>query len=149
MNIDPYIIIWLAALVVFVIVEAMTTALTTIWFAGGCLVALILAVMHAPIWAQIVAFLIISLVLLAFTRPIANKYFNKSTVKTNAESLVGLEGVVKEQIDNLAATGLVTVKGQDWTARTAENEERIEKDTVVVIEKIEGVKLIVKRKSEA
>ena len=143
---DPYIIIWLVALVVFTLVEIVTTALTTIWFAGGCLVALILAWVHAPIWAQVVAFLVVSLLLLAITRPLANKYFNKSTVKTNAESLVGLEGVVMEPIDNLAATGLVNVKGQDWTARTAENGERIEKDAVVIIEKIEGVKVIVRKK---
>ena len=136
--------IWLAAIVVFVGIELVTTALTTVWFAGGALVGLLLAALHFPLWVQVVGFLLVSIILLVLTRPLADKYFNAKTVKTNAESLVGKEGVVEEDINNLAATGVVLVNGQEWTARCDSNEQTIAKGSVVLIERIEGVKLIVK-----
>ena len=81
-------------------------------------------------------------------RPFAARYLNRNLTKTNADALIGHEGIVREKIDNLAGTGLVDVSGQNWTARTAENDTQIETGTVVVIREIRGVKLIVERKEQ-
>ncbi len=136
-------IVWLAALVVFVVVEILTMGLTTIWFAGGALVAFIVCVAGGGLAAQIILFFAVSCVLLFFTRPIAKKRFNHDRIRTNAESLIGKQAVVLEPIDNLNATGLVQIQGQEWTARSVDGAVQIEKDTVVVVTAIEGVKLIV------
>ena len=138
-NMDA--ILWLAAVVVLLVIEIATLGLTTIWFAGGALIAGIAAVAGAGRVVQFVLFLIVSLILLIFTRPIAMRYLNTNRTRTNAESLIG-----KEAIENLKNQGQVIVGGIEWTARTDDNEKMIEKDTVVEIERIEGVKLIVKKK---
>ncbi len=139
-------IIWLVLLIVFTGVEAVTLGLTSIWFAGGALVALIAAALKAPIWLQVILFLITALVLLIFTRPIAVKYFNKERVKTNVESIVGKQAIVTSEINNLQATGKVTVAGQEWSARSCEEDIKIPEGTVVVVEAINGVKLMVRAK---
>ena len=134
---------WLAAIVLFVIIEINTMALTTIWFAGGALIAFVAALLSAPLWLEVILFVIASAALLFFTRPLAMKLINKETVKTNYESMTGRVGVVTEQVVNLNATGCVRVSGQDWTARSAAAEEVIPTDTEVVVLGIEGVKLMV------
>ena len=139
-------ILWLAAVVVLLVIEIATLGLTTIWFAGGALIAGIAAVTGAGSIVQFVIFLIVSLILLIFTRPVAVKYLNVNRTRTNAESLIGKEAVVTQTVENLKNQGQVIVGGIKWTARTGDNETVIEKDTVVEIERIEGVKLIVKKK---
>ena len=139
-------LMWLIVLAVFLVIEAITVGLTTIWFAGGALVAAIASGAGAGILVQWILFLVISLVLLIFTRPIAMRYLNTNRTRTNAESLIGKEAVVTQTIENLKNQGQVIVGGIEWTARTDDNEKMIEKDTVVEIERIEGVKLIVKKK---
>ena len=140
-------ILWLGLMIVLLAVEVATLGLTTLWFAGGSLIAFFAALLHAPVFLQVLLFLIVSIALLYFTRPIAVRYLNKSRVKTNVETMVGKEAVVTQDINNLHAEGQVVVGGMEWTARTSTNEETIEKDTIVVIEKVDGVKLIVKRKT--
>lgn len=142
-----YAIIWLAALVILLIAEALTLGLTTIWFAGGAAAALAAALLGTNVWIQIVLFLSVSLVLLIFTRPVAVRYMNKSALKTNVDSLTGEQGVVDEAIDNLKGTGKVRLNDVFWTARS-ENGEVIEKGAVVEILRVDGVKLIVKMKEE-
>lgn len=142
-----YAIIWLAALVILLIAEALTLGLTTIWFAGGAAAALAAALLGTNVWIQIGLFLSVSLVLLIFTRPVAVRYMNKSALKTNVDSLTGEQGVVDEAIDNLKGTGKVRLNDVFWTARS-ENGEVIEKGVVVEILRVDGVKLIVKMKEE-
>lgn len=142
-----YAVIWLAALVILLLAEALTLGLTTIWFAGGALIALITALVGANIWVQLGIFLAVSLLLLIFTRPAALRYMNKSTLKTNVDSLTGEVGVVSERIDNLEATGKVKLNDVFWTARS-EDGTVIEEGAVVEISRVEGVKLIVKMKEE-
>lgn len=137
------VIIWLVVLIAAIVIEVATLGLTTIWFAGGALVALLTAVVNAPIWLQILLFLIISLVLLFFTRPVAMKYFNKNRERTNAESLVGKQAVVTSEINNLQGIGTVTVNGQEWSARSLDDTS-IAAQKVVEIVSINGVRLIVK-----
>lgn len=138
-------LIWLAIIVVMAIIEIITLGLTTIWFAGGALVAFIASLFGVSLPIQIVLFVIVSLVLLAFTRPFAVKFVNKNRTRTNAESLIGKSAIVLEDINNLKAEGAVSVNGQEWTAR-AVDDTVITKDTVVEIVEIKGVKLMVKAK---
>ena len=119
---------------ILVVIEIATLGLTTIWFAGGSIVAFILAIVGFSLPVQIVAFLVSSILLLVLTRPIAIKYFNQERKLTNAESLIGQKAVVIE------------TNGQQWSAKTDEPHEVIEKDAVVSIEGIQGVKLIVRLK---
>lgn len=140
--------IWLIVFVACIVIEIITMGLTTIWFAGGALIAAIGAALGAPIWLQIVLFVLVSLVLLYFTRPIAVKYFNKDRVKTNAESLVGKQAIVISEIDNLQGIGQVTVSGQEWTARTVDEGITLPVGSVVIIRAISGVKLMVEEKPQ-
>jgi len=137
-------IIWLVILIIAVVVEVLTMGLTTIWFAGGALVAIVATLLHAPIAVQVVLFFIISLLLLFFTRPVAVKYFNKDRVKTNVESLVGKQAIVISEINNIQGIGQVTVGGQQWSARSMNDNIVIPVGAVVDVLSINGVKLIVK-----
>ena len=137
---------WLIAIALLLLVEFATSALTTIWFAGGALIALLCAVAGGPVWLQVLLFIAGSAVLLVLTRPIAVKMLRKGTVATNADSLIGQEAVVTEKIDNLRSTGTVQINGQEWTARSVNPEHVIEKDEIVMVRAIEGVKLIVGRR---
>ena len=137
-------IFWLVILIACIVIEAMTMSLTTVWFAGGALVALFVAVLNGPIALQIVLFVLVSLLLLFFTRPIAVKYFNKDRVKTNVESLVGKSAIVTADIDNIQGVGQAVVNGQEWSARSCDDDMRISVGTVVEIVAINGVKLLVK-----
>jgi len=138
--------IWLIVFVACIVIEIISMGLTTIWFAGGALVAAIGAAFSVPLWVQIILFIIVSFVLLYFTRPIAVKYFNKDRVKTNAESLVGKQAIVISEIDNLQGIGQVTVEGKEWTARTTEDNVTLPVGSVVIIKAISGVKLMVEEK---
>ena len=144
MEFDMQAVAWLVLLVVMLAAEAVTLGLTTIWFAAGALAALA----GANLMIQILAFFVVSAILLFAMRPVASKWLNKDRVRTNAESLVGKTAVVTEPINNLAGTGQVQVQGQYWTARAVSDQVQITKDARVVIEKISGVKLIVKEEKE-
>ena len=137
-------IYWIVIFIVLLIIEIVTLGLTTIWFAAGALVAFFAGILGFGIVTQIVLFLVVSVVLLVMTRPIAVKYFNNKRQKTNVESMIGRQGVVLEEIDTIKSQGLVEVDGESWSARTDEPEGVIPKDTIVSVEGIQGVKLIVK-----
>ena len=136
---------WLAAIVLFVVVEINTMALTTIWFAGGSVVAFIAALLGASVKIQLVIFLIVSGILLLFTRPFATQYINKGTIKTNAASLVGKKARVTAEINNQLSQGAAVVGGQEWTARAEKEAEIIPVGEMVLIKEIRGVKLIVEK----
>lgn len=139
---------WLIALIIFLVIEAATLGLATIWFAGGALVALIAAMCGAGLGIQVASFLVVSLVLLIFTRPFAVRFLSKDTLKTNVDRVIGMEGVVTEEISNLAGTGKVSLGGNIWTARTENEGGTIPVDAVVAVLRVEGVKLIVKVKEK-
>ena len=141
-------IYWLAIFVILLIIEIVTMGLTTFWFAGGALAAMAAGLIGFGTGIQILVFLVVSVLLLVLTRPIAVKYFNQERQKTNAESLIGQQALVLEDIDTLQAAGLVEVRGQEWSAKTDEPNGKIAKNKVVVIEGIQGVKLIVREKEE-
>lgn len=140
---EPF--VWLALLAVLLVMEAITAGLTTIWFAGGALVAAVASYLGVGIAAQWILFLCVSLVLLIFTRPIAVKIMNKGVTKTNVNSLIGQKAVVIHEVNNLAQSGQVKLNDVEWMARTSSDEEIIPENTVVVIKEIHGVKLIVEK----
>ena len=137
------IIFWLIVLIVAIIVEVCTLGLTSIWFAGGALVAILASLLYAPVFLQVILFFVVSFLLLFFTRPVAVRYFNKDRVRTNVESMVGRQAVVTSEIDNIQGTGQVTVGGQEWSARSSVDELRIPVGNVVNIVAVSGIKLIV------
>lgn len=130
------VIYWLAIFIVLLIIEIATMGLTTIWFAGFGL------------GVQVGTFIVVSLLLLLLTRPLAVKYFNQERQKTNAESLIGQQALVTEDIDTIKAKGQVEIRGQIWSAKTDEPDGTIPKNTVVVVNGIQGVKLIVHAREE-
>ena len=134
--------IWLAALVLFAILEASTSALVSVWFIGGSLVAMVAALLGAPVWLQFVLFFAVSAALLLLLRPIARKYMKNRTVPTNVSTNLGKTAVVTAAIDNLHGVGAVKIGGVEWSARSADDTP-IEKDAVVRVTKIEGVKVFV------
>ena len=135
--------VWLAFVILFVIAECMTVGLVSIWFAGGSLIAMFLAMAGAGIGFQMLAFVVISAGLLLSTRPLAKKYINNKKEKTNYKSVIGEVAKVTEIIDNYNQTGAAFTDGKEWTARSTKDAVVIEKDTLVKVIAIEGVKLMV------
>ena len=139
---------WAALTVILIIVEALTVQLVTIWFAVGSLAAVIANLAGAnTIWQSII-FVAVSLIVLVLTRPYVKKAIEKKAVPTNSDRFIGKEAIVSEKIDNRAGQGQVKIGGIPWTARS-EDDSIIEPDEIVIVKKIEGVKVIVEKvKSE-
>lgn len=141
-------ITWLVLFVLFIVIECLTQGLTTIWFAGGSVLGLFVASVDGSLITQLVAFTVVSLVLLIFTRPALLKLMNGRVVKTNIDTIAGETAVVKDVINNLEGTGTVYLNGMDWSARSINN-DIIEIGVKVTVVKIEGVKLIVEKQKNA
>lgn len=139
---------WLIAFVCLVVIEMITLGLTTIWFAAGSLVSFFAALLGADFYVQMILFVVVSLLLLFFTRPIAKKFFNSKVVRTNTDSLIGMKAKVTVEINNNNNQGYAIVRGQEWTARTEDDNEVIATGEMVTIKAISGVKLIVTGKME-
>ena len=136
-----YAVYWLIASAVFLLVEIMTLGLTSIWFAGGAVVAAITALFGVPFWVQMLIFIVVTCLLFALTRPVAKRYLNSKVQKTNTDALIGQTALVNRMERN----GLVQLNGQDWTARSFEAGEIIPEGSEVIVKEIRGVKLIVER----
>lgn len=140
--------VWLAVMSVLIIIEIITVGLTTIWFAGGALVAMLIATLGGGTILQVVVFLVVSLVLLIFTRPFALKYINSTRIKTNYEGIIGKVVRITEDVDNINGTGCATVNGQEWTVRSVNDNNKIEAGKLAKVVNIKGVKLIVDKYEE-
>lgn len=138
------VVVWLVILILAIGIEVGTMGLSSIWFAGGALMAVLAAMLSLPVWLQILLFLVVSILLLVFTRPIAVKYFNKDRIRTNVESMIGRQAIVVSEVDNLQGIGQVTVGGQEWSARSEDEGKHLAVGTVVEIVAVSGVKLIVR-----
>ena len=136
-------ITWLAIMTVFLIVEAACPFhLVSIWFAAGALVAMIISMLGGELWLQIIAFCIVSGALLAGLWPFIRKFLNPHLTKTNVDSVIGTEGIVTADIDNLNAVGQVKLGGMEWTARSTSGAD-IPTGTRIRVDRIEGVKAFV------
>lgn len=142
------VLIWCGLMILFLVVEIATVGLTSIWLAGGALAALIVAVSGPGIIWQLTTFVVVSFILLVFTRSFAKKYINSHHEKTNYEELIG--GVVKvtETVDNIAQTGAVFAQGKEWTARAEDDRQRLEAGSLAEVVAVSGVKLILKHYEE-
>lgn len=136
-------LLWIIAIIVFIVAELSTMGLTTVWFVGGALVSAILSAMKAPLLVQIIVFIVVSAALMAFIRPIAVKYFNPKRTRTNVDALIGKLCTITERIDNTKECGRVKVDGMEWSARSYIYLKPLEKDTQAIIRAVEGNKLIV------
>ena len=140
---DWTLILWFALFLVFLIVEASCPIhLVSIWFAAGALVALIAGFLGAPLWLEIVLFLVVSSVMVALFWPFIKKFLNPTLEKTNVEAIIGTQGYVTADIDNVAAQGQVKLGAMEWTARSTSGKP-IPKGTLVKVDRIEGVKAFV------
>lgn len=137
--------VWMALIVIFGILEAATAQLVSIWFVIGAVAALGSYFFKASILTQFIVFVLVSVIVLLITRPIVKKFTQTKVQPTNADSYVGLDAVVTENISNIYSKGAVKVKGVEWTARS-ENGDEIAEGEIVTVKSIEGVKLIVERK---
>lgn len=138
--------IWLVLMIIFIIAEIITVGLTSIWFAGGAFAALLTALFGIIPVVQILLFFAVSFLLLFFTRPFVLKYVKPHNVKTNYEDIIGKDVLVSERIDNREGVGTAIFNGQEWTARSTEDDTVIEAGTTVRVAEIKGVKLYVRRR---
>ncbi len=138
-----YGILWIVAIIVFIVIECFSYQLMSVWMAAGALVALICHIAGADFFTQFMVFLIISIVLIILTRPFVKNFLNSKNVKTNVDDIVGKEAIVTDEISNLENKGTVKIGGMEWSAK-AEDNKKIEVGVVVKVLKIEGVKVIVK-----
>ena len=132
--------LWSVLAVGFLVLEGCTVAMVSLWLAIGAAAALVLSLLGAALWLQLLAFLAVSGVLLALLRPMMRKYV-KST-KTNVDSVPGTEGLVTEDIDNVAYQGQVKLGAMTWTARSTSGAS-IRAGTRVRVDRVEGVKVFV------
>ena len=135
-------IIWLVLLILFLVAEAATVTMVSLWFAAGSLAALIVAVTGGPLGLQLFVALAVSALLLACLRPVVRKHFTPGLTKTNVDAVIGSCGYVTADIDNVSATGTVKLGAMEWTARSTTGTP-IPKGTLVKVDRIEGVKAFV------
>lgn len=135
-------ILWLGLLIACLLIEMQTVAIVSLWFSVGALAALIANVFHAPLGLQIGLFAGISVLMLLLLRPVLRKFVDPKIVKTNVDALIGQKCYVTAEIDNLNAAGQIKLNGMEWTARSTSG-EKIPAGTLVMVDKIEGVKAFV------
>lgn len=135
-------VIWLVLLVMFIMAEASTVAVVSMWFALGSLVAMVASLLGAQLWLQVVLFLVVSCGLLCALRPLVKKFFTPKLSRTNVDSVIGTKGIVTTQIDNTMSCGQVKLGAMEWTARSTSGSP-IKAGTQVVVDRVEGVKLFV------
>lgn len=136
-------IFWLVIVAVMLIIEIITMGLTTIWFSLGAAVAAIAAYAGAPLWLQIVLFSVVSVVVMLLARPFAMKVMDRNRTKTNIDDMIGNTATVIEPIDNKKEQGKVRYRGVEWMARSVD-ENQISEEETVTIEAVSGVKLLVR-----
>lgn len=140
---DWAMILWFALLVGFLVVEAACAVhLVSIWFAAGALVALIASFLGAPLWLEILLFLVVSSGMLALFWPFTKKFLNPKVERTNVDAILGTQGYVTADIDNAGALGQVRLGGMEWSARSTSG-AAISVGTLVKVDRIEGVKAFV------
>ena len=127
---------------VFLIAEAVTVTVISLWFAAGALAAMVSALLGAGIWLQSGIFLVVSAIALTALRPLVRKYLTPRLTATNIDSVIGSVGIVTVSIDNIASTGQIKLNGMEWTARSTSGDP-IAPGTRVRVDRIEGVKVFV------
>jgi len=143
---DYMVYVWLGVIVVALLLEAVTMSMVSVWCAAAALVTLFTAYFGVALQVQLLLFVGLSIAGAAIARPLARQYVDPYKVPTNADRLLGMEARVTEDIDNARPSGTVFVDGKTWTARSADG-ETIPAGETVEIQRMEGVKLIVRAKA--
>lgn len=134
--------IWLILLVTFLVVEASTVTMVSLWFAAGAVTAMAVSLLGGAVWLQILVFLAVSAVMLTALRPLVRKHITPKISATNVDAVIGTKGLVTVTIDNVAAAGRVKLGGMEWSARSASG-HIIPEGTLVKVDRVEGVKVFV------
>ncbi|MBQ3501748.1 MAG: NfeD family protein [Oscillospiraceae bacterium] len=138
----PMPLVWLIIAVVLGVIEAVTVTLVSVWFAIGAIAAIIPAYFGVPLWGQILVFLAASAIAFAFTKRFFKDIVKVKKQPTNSDSLIGTDGIVTSEINNLEGTGKVYISGLTWSAKASDG-DIIPEGAVVTVEKIEGASLFV------
>lgn len=138
------VIVWLVTAVVLGVIESATVTLVSIWMALAAVASAITAAFGGNIMLQILVFVSVSAILLALTAPLTKKFRNQKKTNTNADRLLGQEGVVIQKIDPIENKGQIKVLGQIWSA-SSETGETMEPGEKVTVQSIEGVRAVVKK----
>jgi len=146
--VNMHAIIWLVVLALCFILEGMTYSLVCIWFAGGALIALLTSLLGFNMPVQFAVFVIVSALLLLLVRPMAVRMTAAKKVRTNADRVIGQEGIVIREIDPIIGEGQIKVIGQIWSAKPEDGKSVIAPDMRVEVTGIAGVKAIVKAKTQ-
>ena len=134
-------LLWLCVVILLTILEVITINLVSVWFIASSLVSLFLSFVVDSFYIQFAVFVILGIILMIITRPFLMKKLKRKNVKTNFDRVIGMEGVVTEEISKLKV-GEVKVDGKKWSAIS---DEAIEVNSHVIVEAIEGVKLVVRK----
>ncbi|MDP8210803.1 MAG: NfeD family protein [Candidatus Stygibacter australis] len=137
---DPW-MIWIAIGVICMIIEIFTPGFLFLSFGLGAIITGLITLTHIPLWAQLVVFIVISIILFLNLRKLSVK-LTKETIPTNVDALMGKKGFVTEQIPE-AGKGYVKIGGETWSA-ISQDETMIEVNQKIVVKNIDGNKLIVK-----
>ncbi len=140
-------IVWTAAIILFGVVEAVTAGLVSIWFVAGALAALAAAFWGASLGVQLTVFLGVSAAALVLTRPLVRRIISGRAQATNADRVLGGTARATETSDTAWAAGAVSADGKTWTARSADGSV-IPQGSQVVVEEIQGVKLVVRQHNQ-
>lgn len=142
----PAWLFWLIIMIIALVVEALTFNMTTIWFAAGSLIAMLLALFGLPVWQQIMAMAVLSVLLLLgfilLVKPRMNNSGIKGVIATNADRIIGQEGIVVVRIDPVAGSGQVKVSGQTWSAVSSSG-VLLDIGVRIRVKSIQGVKAVV------
>lgn len=140
-------VIWAIGIIAFVVLEAATYQMVSIWFAIGAVGGIIASALGASFNVQMIIFIVLSVIFLIALRPVSMKVLKARGAKTNVDGLIGKEVLITKDIDNLNGVGEGKINGMTWSVRSLDN-AKIPANTTAVVEKVEGVKLIVTKKGE-
>ena len=135
-------IFWLVAMIVFILAEASTVTLVSVWFAAGALAAVAVALVGGGVGLQVTVFLATASLLLILLRNAVRKYFQPRIVRTNVDAIAGTTGLVITPINNVAALGRVKLNGMEWSARSTDG-SHIPEGALIRVDRVEGVKVFV------
>ena len=135
-------ILWIILAVIFSVIEIFTFNMVTIWFVAGSVFALFASLVGSSTLVQVWVFAISTLLCLIFTKPFISKKLSFKKTSTNADRIIGMTGIVTEDIKSNKFSGKVKVNGQEWSAVCIDNGEK-NKGDVVTVKDIQGVRLFV------
>lgn len=140
--------IWLILLIIFMAIELLTMSQLTVWFGIGSIAALIIYLVGLPLWVQITAFAVLSLLLLLFLRPVTVRLFNMERRDTDKEELLGRDVIVVSEVDNRFGTGQITIDGHHLSASTKDPTERLPVGSIATVVDIKGARMVLKGKKK-